>query len=206
MKIKTITSFKTVNRLLQSGTVFCVFDTETTGVASSYDRVIELGALTFNKNGILSSFSELFDPGIPLPEICRTISHITDDMVAGKPKIEEKLQSFLDFSKDTVLIAHNAPFDVKFMNAELLRAGFPPLENQVIDTLALSRWAYPQNGSWKLQTLASQFSIDVHDAHRAFDDARVCMEVFLRCISDTMDRQLPYQAPDSADSEQIPLF
>ena len=206
MKIKTISSFKTLHRLYQSGTVFCVFDTETTGVASSYDRVIELGAITFSKDGILGSFSELFDPGIPLPDICRTISHITDDMVAGKPKIEEKLPDFLEFSKGSLLIAHNAPFDVKFMNAELMRAGLGPLENQVIDTLALSRWAYPENGSWKLQTLASQFEIDVHDAHRAYDDARVCKELFLRCISDTMDRQLPYIPPDAADSNQISLF
>lgn len=204
MKIRRITSFKTLNRLLQSDVVFCAFDTETTGIASSYDRVIELGAVTFTKDGVLSTFSQLYNPGISLPEIITSITHITDQMLTDAPKITDRVQDFLDFSKGTILLAHNAVFDVKFMNAELSRADLPPLENQVIDTLALSRWTYPSNSTWKLQSLAEQLHIQVHAAHRATDDARVCMELFLHCIQDSMDRQLPL--PESEIQDQISLF
>jgi len=201
-----LTQYKKLYRLLESGTVFCAFDTETTGLASSYDRVIELGAVKFTRDGVLDTFSELFNPGMPLPDVCKTVSHITDDMVKDCPPIKDRLDAFKSFSQGTVLIAHNAQFDVKFINAELARVEKDCLDNEVIDTLALSRWSYPENGTWKLQSLAHQFNIDVHAAHRACDDARVCMEVFLRCIKDTMDKQQKPVQPPVSETEQLGLF
>lgn len=190
-RIKLLADFKRLYRLLQGGTVFCAFDTETTGLSSRNDRVIEVGAVKFTRDGVLDTFGTLVNPGIPLPPICTQISHITDDMVRGAPDMAAVLPGFLRFADGCVLVAHNAPFDLKFTNEELRRCGLPALANQAVDTLALSRWAYPANGHWSLQVLAKQFCIDVCAAHRACDDARVCMEVFLRCIRDTMDRQKP---------------
>lgn len=190
-RIKLLADFKRLYRLLQGGTVFCAFDTETTGLSSRNDRVIEVGAVKFTRDGVLDTFGTLVNPGIPLPPICTQISHITDDMVRGAPDMAAVLPGFLRFADGCVLVAHNAPFDLKFTNEELRRCGLPSLANQAVDTLALSRWAYPANEHWSLQVLARQFCIDVRAAHRACDDARVCMEVFLRCIRDTMDRQKP---------------
>ena len=107
------------------------------------------------------------------------------------------LLSFLSYldTQNTVLIAHNAPFDLGFMHAGLERCALGPLKNKCIDTLPLARWAYPklvlepQKGQYKLQSLASRFCINVMAAHRASDDARVCMEVFKRILSDTMSVQ-----------------
>ena len=93
--------------------------------------------------------------------------------------------------KKAVLVAHNAQFDVKFVNASLIRAGLPQLSNMTVDTLTFSRWAYPllangeEKGPYKLQSLAKRFGIEVLNAHRAEDDARVCMELFLRILRDT---------------------
>ncbi|MBQ7157797.1 MAG: 3'-5' exonuclease [Treponema sp.] len=196
-RTKMLTDYKRLHRLVQSGAVFCAFDTETTGLFPKQDRIIELGAVKFNKTGVLDTFNTLVNPEIPLPPVCQQVSHITDDMVRDAPKIASVLLDFLRFSEGCILVAHNALFDIKFTDEELKRCGLLTLTNQAIDTLNLSRWAYPANGHWKLQILAAQFDIKVKAAHRACDDARVCMEVFLRCIRDTMDKQKPVLAEDS---------
>ncbi len=189
MRIKLLTDFTRMNRLVESGAVFCAFDTETTGLLSKTDRVIEVGAVKFDRNGVIGTFNSLINPEIPLPPVCQQVSHITDDMVRDKPIAAAVLPDFLRFSDGCILVAHNALFDIRFVDAELKRAGLLPLRCQAIDTLSFSRWAYPANGHWKLQFLAEQFGIEVKAAHRASDDARVCMEVFFRCIKDSMNRQ-----------------
>ena len=120
------------------------------------------------------------------------INHIDDEMVKDAPPAAEVVKSFADYvGKKSVLVAHNARFDVKFVNATLIRAGLPQLSNLTVDTLSLARWAYPllaneaEKGQYKLQSLAKRFSIEVFNAHRAEDDARVCMELFLRILKDT---------------------
>ena len=193
-RTKLLTDFKRLHRLVQSGAVFCAFDTETTGLFPKQDRIIELGAVKFDKAGVLDTFNTLVNPQIPLPPVCAQVSHITDEMVRDAPTIDAVLPDFLRFADGCILVAHNALFDIKFTDEELKRCGLLTLTHQAIDTLSLSRWAYPANGHWKLQYLAEQFKIEVKAAHRACDDARVCMEVFLRCIRDTMDRQKPVES------------
>lgn len=192
---KYIKEYKRLPSLFADGTVFCAFDTETTGLHSQLDRVIEIGAVKFSvqiadepaenvpfRVTVLEQFDQLINPEILLPAICSEISHITDDMVRDMPLMQSVLPAFLRFVSGTVLVAHNAPFDIKFMNAELARAELPPLANTVLDTLRFSRAVLPENGHWNLQFLANQFGIDVHAAHRASDDARVCMELLMHLL------------------------
>ena len=113
-------------------------------------------------------------------------------MVFGQKEFKDIARDLLSFLGDSIIIAHNAQFDLRFVNAELERINHEVLFNKAIDTLRFSRWAYPDNEHWTLQFLAEQLKIEVKAAHRAEDDARVCMELFLRCIKDTMDRQKPY--------------
>ena len=185
--LRFIKDYKRLSRLLSGGTVFCAFDTETTGLSSHTDRVIELGAVTFcmQPSGIcvLDTFNCLVNPERPLPPICSELSHITDSMVRDAPVMKSVLPDFLRFIDGSILVAHNAPFDMKFMNAESERAGFPPLSNLCVDTLRMSRTLLPANGHWNLQFLAKQFAVDVHAAHRACDDARVCMEIMLHLLA-----------------------
>lgn len=177
-----LTDIKKLFRLYNDGITFVAFDTETTGLHSSTDRILEIGAVKFNKDGELKVYSELVNPLIPIPKIASDVNHITDIMVKDKPCIRDILPSFMDFISESILIAHNASFDLYFVNAELERNGFRPMTNDAIDTLMLSRSVFPNFEKHKLQYLAEKLNINVQDAHRAFDDARVCKEIFIKIM------------------------
>lgn len=175
-------NFRNYSQLLQDGNKFCAFDTETTGLKSSSERIIELGAVKFDKDGIIDTFGTLINPQIPVPPAATEINHITDSMLEGKPTEDQVIPKFKEFSKGTILIAHNAQFDIRFINASLERLGYSPLDNQAVDTLRFSRWALPENQHWTQVFLAEQLKIKIETAHRAQDDARVCMELFLKLV------------------------
>jgi DNA polymerase-3 subunit epsilon len=169
------------------GAPFTAFDIETTGLDPDRDRIAELGALRFDRRGIIARYATLVNPGIPMPAGAGRVNGITDAMLAGQPCIGEALPDFLRFVKDTVIIAHNAPFDRGFVNAALERlyedgrAPFPVLPNKAADTLLLARRLFPGRGRYNLQDLAADLGIRAEAAHRALDDARLCMEIFLNC-------------------------
>lgn len=175
-------NFKLLHRLLEDGGVFTAFDTETTGLHPEENNVIEIGAVKFDIDGILDKFEILINPACHIPEEVTKVNHITDSMVADSPTIEKVLPDFIKFIDTSILVAHNANFDLNFINAELLRCNMPVMRNKTVDTLNLARWSYPMLGKYNLQFLAQKFSIGVENAHRADDDARVCMEFFLKCI------------------------
>jgi DNA polymerase III epsilon subunit family exonuclease len=189
-----LNDYRRMNRLLQSGTIFCAIDTETTGLKPAEERIIEIGAVKFDKSGVLETYSSLVNPRILIPPFCQELTGITNKMVFGQKEFYEIADDFLAFlGADSVIIAHNAQFDLRFINAELERIKKSPLPNKAIDTLRFSRWSYPENEHWTLQYLANKLKIEVKSAHRASDDARVCMEIFLRCITDTSKMQKPVE-------------
>ena len=106
-------------------------------------------------------------------------------MVNNQKPINSYLPTFLDFINNTVLIAHNAQFDLNFLNSECEKCNLPVTKNKFIDTLDLTRWAYPTLGKYKLEFLTDVMKIDKGNAHRALDDAFSCREVFLRTLKDT---------------------
>lgn len=169
----------------ENGATFCAFDTETTGLSYKKDKIIELGAVRFDKSGVLATYDSFVHIDFALPPIITQITHITDAMLLDAPDIQKVMRDFEEFSKGCVLVAHNAQFDWNFVNSERTRLGMNELKNKAIDTLDLARWAYPVNKKYSLQYLASGMKIQVEAAHRANDDARVCMEVFLRAVRDT---------------------
>lgn len=189
MAQKHFNSYRKLNRLLEEGTVFCAIDTETTGLKQKDDRVMEIGCVKFTKNEELGRFSVLINPECQIPPVVTELTHITNELVSNEKTFKEISADFLEFIKGTTLIAHNANFDLGFLNAELERLGHKELQNQYIDTLQLTRWAFPMNGHWTQQYLAKQFEIDIEAAHRAYDDARVCKEIFLKTIEKIMDVQ-----------------
>ena len=189
-RLHLLNDYRRMNRLLHSGAVFCALDTETTGLKPSEERIIEIGAVKFDTNGVIGTFSSLINPRILIPHFCQELTGITNKMVFGQKEFREIADEFLEFlGEETIIIAHNAQFDLHFVNAELERMNREPLLNKAIDTLRFSRWTFPENEHWTLQFLAEQLKIEVKAAHRASDDARVCMEIFLRCIQDSMSRQ-----------------
>ena len=205
--------------------VFVVFDLETTGLEPKKERIVEIGAVKFDNRGPIGRFSVLIDPGMPMPAEASKINGITDEMLKGKPLLDDVLPDFLRFIEGTVLIAHNAPFDCSFVDAALsaryerpkrarqedsaqgsLLGGnsdaetvvasawippFPSLPNRVVDTRVLAKETFPGRWKYSLQELAKYFGINAEEAHRAEDDARVCMELFIKCVDNAAGKEVP---------------
>ena len=186
--------YKKLSQLANSGTVFVAFDTETTGLRASNDRIIEIGAVKFNINGEIARYTALINPEIHINSAATAVNNITDFMVKNCPPMRDILPKFVDFiGSDSILVAHNAQFDLNFLNSELERNNFPCIKNLTIDTLQLSRWAYPQFERHKLQFLAEKLCIPVSEAHRAGDDAFVCMQLFLQIVKDKTHPEIAFR-------------
>ena len=178
-------SFDWAIKAYAQGAVFVAFDLETTGLTPGLDQIVEIGAVKFDKKGLIARFSTLINPGIPMPAEAGKVNNITDEMLAGKPHIGEVLPDFLRFIENSTIVAHNAPFDCGFINEKLKKSDISPfsaLPNPQICTLVFSRQAFPGLRSYSLQNLAADLRIPAMDAHRAEDDARLCMEIFIRCL------------------------
>ncbi|AHC14667.1 3'-5' exonuclease [Salinispira pacifica] len=163
---------------------FVAFDFETTGLYSGSDRIVEFGAVKFKGNSILGEFGELVNPGIPIPEDAAKISGITDEMVAAKPAVEKMLDPFIEFIGDSILVAHNASFDMGFLRAALAGSGRSDIKNLLIDTQQLAKRAYPGQKSYSLQNLAGFLNFPLNTAHRAVDDSIQCMKLFNACAQE----------------------
>ena len=179
---KFLKSFKRLHTLYENGAIFTAIDTETTGLSPSTARIIEIGAVKFSKNGIISRWNHLFDPHSEIPIFVQNLTHITPDMVDGESDIKQYLPNFLSLIQNTILVAHNAQFDLNFINAELVWAGYKPIHNKVIDTLQYSQFVYPCLEKHKLDFLADYFKIDKGSSHRALDDAETCRQVLMKCM------------------------
>jgi DNA polymerase-3 subunit epsilon len=181
-------TYDEVEALYAGNGIFTAFDLETTGLDARNDRIVEIGAVKFDRRGLIARFSTLINPEIPMPPEAGRVNNISDSMLKNQPLLDEVLPDFIRFIKNTILIAHNAPFDCGFINAKLKEkrawtAPYPALPNRIIDTLVFSREAFPGRSTYKLGELARDLKISPGDAHRAADDAGVCMEIFLRCLA-----------------------
>lgn len=161
---------------------FVAFDFETTGLNPAVDRIVELGAVRFQRGAIIAEFNELVNPGISIGADSARITGITDAMVADKPPVTDGLKRFTRFLGQAVLMAHNATFDLGFLRAALQSAGMSGVDNQVIDTQLLAMKAFPRQKSYALQNLADELKLPRKNAHRATDDAELCMRLFLASV------------------------
>jgi DNA polymerase III epsilon subunit family exonuclease len=161
---------------------FTAFDFETTGLTPGVDRIVEFGAARFRGGQIIATFGRLANPGIVISEEASAVSGITNAMVAGQPSVEKTLPEFIQFTGDTILLAHNAPFDLAFLRAALLDSGMTDVKNPIIDTQVLAKRAFPKQKSYSLQNLIAFLKIPPNTAHRAEDDAVMCMKLFHACV------------------------
>ena len=159
---------------------YVVFDTETTGLSAKYNRVIEFGAVKVENGTVTSRLDILINPGVPLPRKIVEITNITDEDLADKKPMKEVISEIMDFIGDSILVTHNAKFDIAMMNSELKRCGMPTISNPVIDTLALSQYLFPESKSHRLGALCKNMEVeyDEDDAHRADYDAKVLNDVW----------------------------
>ena len=163
---------------------YVVFDTETTGLNPTRDRIIEIGSVSI-ENGSLQrgkTFVELVNPQRPIPRLASHITGITDGMVAGKRLLPEVLDDFMDFAGSSVLVAHSAPFDMAFLNREVGRLAPMRIYNPVIDTHLLARYLMPWLYDYSLINLAQMFGIEIKGRHTALGDSLMTGELFLKLL------------------------
>ena len=155
-----------------------VFDIETTGFSSKNDKIIEIGAVKLKDGEIVDSFSTFVDPKVNIPYKITELTSITQNMVNGQPTIDEVLPKFMEFVGDSVLVAHNAAFDVGFIKKNLMDMG-KTLKNPVMDTVPLARYLYPDLKKVKLNLVAKHLGISLENHHRAVDDAKATAEILI---------------------------
>ena len=158
-------------------TTYCVLDIETTGLSFRTEKITELGAIKIKNGEVIDTFECFVNPEKPIPERVVEVTHITDDMVKDARTIKEILPEFLEFMGDSVLVAHNADFDIGFLKHNAEELGYK-LDNTYIDTLRLAKDLFPDFKKYKLGLIADKLGIVVEVAHRALDDVKTLVAVF----------------------------
>lgn len=151
------------------GGKYTTLDFETTGLSPNYDQIVEIGACKVENGEIIDQFHQYVDPGIPMPSDASAVNHITDQMLAGQPKIYEVLPALLNFIGDDILVCHNARFDVSFLAQACMRYGFvcPSSCFDSMDLIAV----WPDLKSRKLSCFLDAAGIENKNAHSAIGDA-----------------------------------
>lgn len=147
-----------------------VLDIETTGLNSKKDKIIEIGAVLLEDRKIIDTYQTLINPEVEIKKEIRDLTGISDDDVKNAPKIEDEIHNFVEFIKTYPLVAHNATFDINFIEREVKMQGYT-LDNNIIDTLQLSRRFNYSLSNHRLDTVANYFGIEMGNHHRALDDA-----------------------------------
>ena len=158
-------------------TTYCVLDLETTGFSFRTEKITEIGIMKIRNGEVLDEFSCFVNPEKPIPQRVVEVTNITDDMVKDAETIDKVFPKILEFIGDSVLVAHNADFDIGFLkyNANLL--GYS-LDNTYLDTLRLAKELFPEYKKYKLGIIAENLGIKVEVAHRALDDVDTTVKVF----------------------------
>jgi DNA polymerase-3 subunit alpha (Gram-positive type) len=167
-----------------------VFDLETTGFSPVSNRIIEIGAVKVEKGIITDRFSTFVNPQVPIPFRIEELTGISDNMVLGAPTIEEVLPQFLEFIGDAILAAHNASFDVSFIEENMRRLGLEK-EFTYVDTVGLARVLLPQLNRFKLDTVAKALHVPLQNHHRAVDDAECTSGIYLKLLEMLEEREIP---------------
>lgn len=171
------------NALSLVETTFVVLDLETSGAAPSIGAgITEIGALKVRGGKIIGEFQTFVNPGHTLPDFITSLTGITDSMLSDAPSIQEILPNFLEFlgsHNETVLVAHNAPFDIGFLKAASIDSEIPWPDFIIVDTVRIARSALGRDEvqDCKLATLAEYFGASIEPNHRALDDARATVDV-----------------------------
>ncbi len=166
---------------------YVIFDVETTGLSAIYDSIIELGAVKMYKGNVIEEYQEFIDPGKQLSAFTTELTGITNEMVKGSKPEKQVLTEFQEFSEGTILVAHNAKFDIGFINKGYQNNDLPTTTLPVIDTLELSRFVYPELKTFGLGSLAKKFDVSLEQHHRAIYDAQttgILLNIFLEDLEE----------------------
>lgn len=177
---------------------YTVFDIETTGLSNKKDSITEIGAVKVINGEIVDTYSQLINPKVNIPEKIVELTGITDDMVKNMPTIDKVIKEFIDFVGETVLVAHNASFDIGFIRNACNKFDID-LTNPILDTLSLSKLLFPELKSHKLNNICKHLNISLENHHRASDDAKATAEILINCLN-ILDEKEIY------DTEELNIY
>ena len=191
---------------------FVVFDLETTGFGAKSSEIIEIGAVRVVNGVFQETFSEFVNPKCPIPYTIQELTGINDTMVAHARTIQEVLPEFLEFCKGSVMVAHNAGFDISFIRQKAKDQGIET-DFTVIDTVALSRALLKDLKRYKLDTVAKKLGVSLENHHRAVDDATATAEIFVKLVDrlkekeiDTLEKLNAFGVPDDDTIRKMPSY
>ncbi|THE14506.1 PolC-type DNA polymerase III [Bacillus timonensis] len=184
-------AYNSQHRNLEEDT-YVVFDVETTGLSAVYNTIIELAAVKVKNGEIIDRFESFANPHHRLSATTIDLTGITDDMVSSAPEVSEVLVKFKEWAGDAILVAHNASFDMGFLNVGYKKCGLEPATNPVIDTLELARFLYPDLKNHRLNTLCKKFDIELTQHHRAIYDAEATGFLAVKLLKDAAEKEINY--------------
>jgi len=171
---------------------YVVFDVETTGLSAVYDKIIEIAGVKIHQGEIVDRFESFANPHEPISQTITDITGITDDMLTDAPEIEDVLTDFREWIGDAVLVAHNASFDISFLNQGFQALNFSRITNPIIDTLELARFLYPKLSNHRLNTLCKHLDVELIQHHRAIYDAEATGYLFWKFVQQLIERDIIY--------------
>ena len=171
-----------------ANSTYVVFDVETTGLSAVYNNLIQIAASKMYKGNIIEEFDEFIDPGHPLSEFTTQLTGITDDHVRGAKPLKQVLEEFQKFCEGSILVAHNASFDVGFMNINYQRNNLSEISQPVIDTLEFARNLYPEYKRHGLGPLTKRFGVALDHHHMANYDAEATGRLLFIFLRDVQER------------------
>ncbi|RAP76224.1 PolC-type DNA polymerase III [Paenibacillus montanisoli] len=170
--------------------VYVVFDVETTGLSVVNNKIIELAGVKMHEGKEIGRFSTFINPHEQIPYNIQQLTNITNEMVQDAPELGPKIHEFIEFIGDAVLVAHNARFDMGFIQAACKLHGLPEVKNPVLDTLELARFLHPAMKNHRLNTLADKYKISLENHHRAIDDSIALGGVLFGLVNDAAARNI----------------
>lgn len=169
---------------------YVVFDIETTGLSVTQNKIIEIAAVKMVHGEEIDRYTSFVNPHEKIPYNITKLTNITDQMVVDAPDIEQVLPEFVEFCGEAVLVAHNATFDLGFVQANCTKLGLEEMNNPVLDTLELARLLYPTMRNHRLNTLSDRLKVSLENHHRAIDDTLALVEILKHLLKDAADKNI----------------
>lgn len=192
-------------------TTYCVLDLETTGFSFRTEKITEVGIMKVKNGEVIDEFSCFVNPEKPIPQRVVEVTNITDEMVKDAETIDKVMPKIIEFVGDSVLVAHNADFDIGFLKYNANQLGLS-LENTYLDTLRLAKDLFPDYKKYKLGKIAENLGIKVEVAHRALDDVDTTVKVLNVMLNmlkekgiETLD-DITKKIAGEADFKKLPTY
>ncbi|CDZ75016.1 DNA polymerase III PolC-type [Peptoniphilus sp. ING2-D1G] len=160
---------------------YVVFDIETTGFSPRTDKITEIGAVKLKNGKIIDKFSKLINPKKVIPKRVEELTGLSNVLLENEPSIDEVIYDFSEFCNNSILVAHNAKFDISFIKREFESHGIK-FDHSVLDTLSLARAVVKDSKRFNLSTLSKKLGVSLVGAHRAVNDAQATSEVFIKLL------------------------